>query len=194
MREGGRGGGGEGDMENSFMTHQGDREYYSVVQAKIALTGLFLRNKDGALSRGPLQGKRLWLSQFPTVWLSVYVKPVEADPSCSARATGEAAVSVPPCNLIAVPSLPCGLNSGREGVALPHEMVCDSWWVSASLILPSCLIPLSRFQSTSLSSTRETQKRALRAYFYPLVLCCCCFYHSLSGVTKAAHRRDSSSE
>lgn len=55
MREGG---GGE-NMENSFMTHQGDRGYYSVVQAKIALTGLFLRNKDGTLSRGPLQGKRL---------------------------------------------------------------------------------------------------------------------------------------
>lgn len=52
-------GAGRGDMENSFMTHQGDREYYSVVQAKIALTGLFLRNKDATLSRGPLQGKRV---------------------------------------------------------------------------------------------------------------------------------------
>lgn len=61
MREGGgrAGEGRGGDMENSFMTHQGDREYYSVVQAKIALTGLFLRNKDPTLSRGPLQGKRL---------------------------------------------------------------------------------------------------------------------------------------
>lgn len=82
-------------MENSFMTHQGDREYYSVVQAKIALTGLFLRNKDGALSRGPLQGKRLRLSQFPTVWVSMYAKPVEANRSCLAGATGEAAVSLP---------------------------------------------------------------------------------------------------
>lgn len=33
-------------MENSFMTHQGDRKYYSVVHAETALIG-FLYNKDG---------------------------------------------------------------------------------------------------------------------------------------------------
>lgn len=35
-----------GDMENSFMTHQDDREDYSVVHAKTPLIG-FSYNKDG---------------------------------------------------------------------------------------------------------------------------------------------------
>lgn len=39
------------NMENSFMTHQDDREDYSVVQAKTALAGFFLKQSL------PLRGK-----------------------------------------------------------------------------------------------------------------------------------------
>ena len=37
--------GGEKNMENSFMTHQDDREDYSVVHAKTPLVGFFLQQR-----------------------------------------------------------------------------------------------------------------------------------------------------
>lgn len=45
-------------MENSFMTHQDDREDYSVVHAKTPLIGFLLTTKmEQAVSGVPLQGK-----------------------------------------------------------------------------------------------------------------------------------------
>lgn len=38
------------NMENSFMTHQGDREYYSVVHAKTVLIGFFLQQRGNKRS------------------------------------------------------------------------------------------------------------------------------------------------
>lgn len=78
-------------MENSFMTHQDDREDYSVVHAKTPLVGFFLQQRGNKPSPVYLCGEKcLWRSQFLTGSITGYSESKPVTPL--SRVTGETAV------------------------------------------------------------------------------------------------------